>query len=67
MSGASADFAAYEAMHATVRRMEAEVAPANKAALFEALAGAGKLGGKADYGFFNSEADTSAPYQHAAF
>jgi len=41
MSGASADFAAYEAMHATFRRMEAEVAPANKAALFEALAGAG--------------------------
>jgi len=41
MSGASPDFAAYEVKHATFRRMEAEVAPANKAALFEALAGAG--------------------------
>lgn len=41
MSDVSSDFAAYEAKHATFLRMEAEIAPANKAALFEALAGAG--------------------------
>jgi len=41
MSSTSADFAAYEAKHAAFRRMEEEVAPANKAALFEALATAG--------------------------
>jgi len=41
MSDVSPDFAAYEEKHATVRRMEAEVAPANKAALFEGLASAG--------------------------
>lgn len=41
MSSTSADFAAYEAKHAAFRRMEEEVAPANKAALFEALASAG--------------------------
>jgi len=40
MNGVSPDFAAYEAKHATFRDMEAEVAPANTAALFEALAGA---------------------------
>jgi len=41
MSGTSRDFAAYEAKHAAVRRLQEEVAPANKAALFEALARAG--------------------------
>jgi len=41
MSSTSVDFAAYKAKHAAFRRMEEEVAPANKAALFEALASAG--------------------------
>ncbi len=41
MNDVSPDFAAYEVKHATFLRMEAEAAPANKAALFEALAGAG--------------------------